>query len=226
MRKIELETPVVGQDLIGREEWVRLFIDNFVNKPKRTGAYQYALVAPRRTGKTSIILETFNRLFSQRPAGDELIPLFFNLEEILKADPIDSFPELYLLQLYACIINFRIGKPVYSYHNLKMPEALELSKTHGFHDFLTRTLDMMEYDRSRGGFPAFRVVALPGEISRETGQGFAVLVDEVQEALEIHRQRGPNILMAYRNCWEVNPVCLAGFIIRTFSPCHPPLSTS
>jgi predicted AAA+ superfamily ATPase len=202
MRVIELDAPVVGENLIGREEWVQRFIDNVVDKPNTVGAYQYALVAPRRTGKTSILMETFNRLFYRKPAGDELIPLFFNLEEILRADPIDAFPELYLLQLYACIINFRIGKPVYYYHNLKMPEALELSKTHGFHDFLTRTLDMMEYDRSRGGFPAFRVVALPGEISRETGQAFAVFVDEVQEALEIWEKKGPNILMAYRNCWD------------------------
>jgi hypothetical protein len=61
---------------------------------------------------------------------------------------------------------------------------------------------MMEYDRSRGGFPAFRVVDLPGEISRETGQGFVVFVDELQEALEIWEKKGPNILMAYRNCWD------------------------
>jgi hypothetical protein len=204
MRKIELERPVVGRELIGREEWVDLFIDNFVNKPKRTGPYQYALVAPRRTGKTSILMETFNRLFHQRPAGDELIPLYFNLEEILEADIMDAFPELYLLQLYAGIINFRLGKEVYSYRNLKMAEALELSKTHGYHDFLTRALDMMEYDRSRGGFPAFRVVALLGDISRETGQAFVVFVDEVQVALEIYEKKGPNILMAFRKCFEID----------------------
>jgi hypothetical protein len=202
MRAIQLNAPVVGENLIGREEWVELFIKNVVDKPKNIGADQYALVAPRRTGKTSILMETYNRLFYRRPAGDDLIPLFFNLEEILRADPIDTFPERYLLQLYACIINFRIGKKVYSYEDLEIPEAIELSKTHGFHDFLTRALDMMEYDRSRGGFPAFRVVALPGKISRETGQAFAVFVDEVQEALEIEEKKGPNILMAYRNCWD------------------------
>ena len=165
MRVIELETPVVGQNLIGREEWVQLFIKNVVEHRKTIGAVQFALVAPRRTGKTSILLETFNRLFYRRPAGDELIPLFFNLEEILKDDPIDTFPERYLLQLYAGIINFRLGKEVYSYQNLEMPEALELSKTHGYHDYLTRTLHMMESDRSRGGCPAFRVVALLGDIN-------------------------------------------------------------
>jgi hypothetical protein len=202
MRTIELETPVVGENLIGREEWVQRFIDNVVDKPKNLGAYQYALVAPRRTGKTSILLETFNRLFYQGPVGEELIPLIFNLEEMLIFSPIDVFPETYLLQLYACLINFRLGKEVYSYRNLKMPEALELSKTHGFHDFLIETLDMMEYDRSRGAYPAFRVVALPGEISRETGQAFAVFVDEVQVALEIAREKGTNILMAYRDCWD------------------------
>ncbi|NIM11258.1 MAG: hypothetical protein GTO45_04635, partial [Candidatus Aminicenantes bacterium] len=192
MRTIELERPVVGENLIGREEWVQRFIDNVVDKPKNVGAYQYALTAPRRTGKTSILMETYDRLFYRRPAGDALIPLFFNIEEILESAPIDSFPELYLLQLYSCIINFRLGKKVYSYDDLEMPEALELSKTHGFHDFLTRTLHMMEYDRSRGGFPAFRVVALPGKISRETGQAFAVFVDEVQGALEIKEKKGPN----------------------------------
>jgi hypothetical protein len=83
-----------------------------------------------------------------------------------------------------------------------MPQMLELSKTHGYHDFLIRTLDMMEYDRSQGGFPAFHVVALPGEISRETGQAFVVLADEVQVALEIWEKKGPNILMAYRSCWD------------------------
>jgi hypothetical protein len=202
MRTIELETPVTGENLIGREEWVQLFIENVVDDPKTVGAVQYALVAPRRTGKTSILLETFDRLFYQRPAGDELIPLFFNLEEILRADHIDTFPERYLLQLYAGIINFRLGKEAYSYQNLEMPEALELSKTHGYHDFLTRVLHMMKYDRSQGGFPAFRVVALPGEISRETGQGFVVFVDELQEALEIWEKKGPNILLAYRNCWD------------------------
>jgi predicted AAA+ superfamily ATPase len=202
MKAIQLNAPVVGENLIGREEWVELFIKNVVDKPKNIGADQYALVAPRRTGKTSILMETYNRLFYRRPVGDDLIPLFFNLEEILRADPIDTFPERYLLQLYACIINFRIGKKVYSYEDLEMPEAIELSKTHGFHDFLTRTLDMMKYDRSIGGFPAFRVVALPGKISRETGQAFAVFVDEVQEALEIEEKKGPNILMAYRNCWD------------------------
>jgi hypothetical protein len=46
------------------------------------------------------------------------------------------------------------------------------------------------------------VVALPGEISRETGQSFAVLVDETQEALEIRKAKGVNILMAFRNCWD------------------------
>ncbi|UCH93974.1 MAG: hypothetical protein JSV88_27410 [Candidatus Aminicenantes bacterium] len=205
MRFIELESPVVGRELIGREEWVHLFIDNFVNKPKRTGPYQYALVAPRRTGKTSILMETFNRLFHQRPAGDELIPLYFNLEEILKAGPIDTFPERYLLQLYAGIINFGLGKEVYSYRNLEMPEALELSKVHGFHDYLTRTLHMMEYDRSLpGGFPAFRLVALLGDISRETGQSFAVLVDEVQVALEIYEKKETDILMAFRKCFELD----------------------
>lgn len=202
MRAIELEHPVVGENLIGREEWVQLFIDNVVDKPKNVGAYQYALVAPRRTGKTSILLETFNRLFYRRPAGDDLIPLFFNLEEILRYAPIDTFPERYLLQLYAGIINFRIGKVVYSYQNLEMPEAIELSKKHGFHDFLTRVLHMMEYDRSQGGVPAFRVVALPGELSRETGQAFAVFVDELQEALEIGEKIETNILLAYRNCWD------------------------
>lgn len=170
MKAIQLNAPVVGENLIGREEWIQLFIKNVVDKPKNLGADQYALVAPRRTGKTSILMETFNRLFYQRPAGDDLIPLFFNLEEILRSDPIDTFPERYLLQLYVCIFNFRLGKKIYSYEDLEMPEAIELSKTHGFYDFLTRTLDMMKYDRSRGGFPAFRVVALPGKISRETGQ--------------------------------------------------------
>ncbi|UCH92962.1 MAG: hypothetical protein JSV88_22080 [Candidatus Aminicenantes bacterium] len=202
MKAIELNAPVVGENLIGREEWVQLFIKNVVEKPKNIGADQYALVAPRRTGKTSILMETYNRLFYQKPAGDDLIPLFFNLEEILRADPIDTFPERYLLQLYVCIFNFRLGKKVYSYEDLEMPEAIELSKTHGFHHFLTRTLKMMEYDRSQGGFPAFRVVALPGKISRETGQAFAVFVDEVQEALEIEKKKGPNILLAYRNCWD------------------------
>ena len=202
MRKIELEAPVIGKNLIGREEWVQLFIDNVVDKPKNVGAYQYALVGPRRTGKTSIILETFNRLFFQKPVGDELIPLIFNLEEMLIIGQMDAFPELYLLQIYAGIINFRLGKVDYSYQNLAMPQALELSKKHGFHEFLTRTLDMMEYDRSRGIFPAFRVVGLPGEISRQTGQAFAVFVDEVQEALEIAKEKGTNILMAYRNCWD------------------------
>jgi hypothetical protein len=147
-------------------------------------------------------METFNRLFYQRPAGDELIPLYFNLEEILRGGPIDTFPERYLLQLYACIINFRLGKEAYAYYNLKMPQALELSKTHGYHDFLIRTLDMMEYERSVGGFPAFHVVILPGEMSRDTGQAFAVLADEVQVALEIREKKGPDILMAYRKCFE------------------------
>jgi hypothetical protein len=202
MRYIELEAPVIGENLIGREDWVYLFMDNFVNKPKRTGPYQYALVGSRRTGKTSILMETFNRLFYQRPAGDELIPLYFNLEEILRGGPIDTFPERYLLQLYAGIINFRLGKEVYAYYNLKMPRALELSKTHGYHDLLTRTLDMMEYERSVGGYPAFHVVILPGEMSRETGQAFAVLADEVQVSLEIREKKGPDILMAYRKCFE------------------------
>jgi hypothetical protein len=202
MRYIELEAPVVGENLIGREDWVYLFMDNFVNKPKRTGPYQYALVGPRRTGKTSILMETFNRLFYQRPAGDELIPLYFNLEEILRGGPIDTLPERYLLQLYAGIINFRLGKEAYAYYNLKMPQALELSKTHGYHDLLIRTLDMMEYERSVGGFPAFHVVILPGEMSRDTGQAFAVLADEVQVALEIREKKGPDILMAFRKCFE------------------------
>jgi predicted AAA+ superfamily ATPase len=82
MRKIELERPVVGENLIGREEWVQRFVDNVVDKPKNVGAYQYALTAPRRTGKTSILLETYDRLFYLRPASDALIPLFFNIEEI------------------------------------------------------------------------------------------------------------------------------------------------
>jgi hypothetical protein len=206
MRFIELEAPVVGENLIGREEWVQLFIDNVVKDTKTIGACQYALVGPRRTGKTSILMETYNRLFYQGPATDDIIPLFFNLEEMLIYGQVDAFPESYLLQLYACIFNFRLGKEVYSYRNLKMSQALELSKTHGYHDFLIQTLDMMEYDRSRGVLPAFRVVALPGEISRETGQYFAVFVDEVQEALEIYRQKGPNILMAYRDCWDHFPI--------------------
>ena len=184
MRAINLTAPVVGQNLIGRDDWVELFIDNFVNKPKRTGAEQYALVAPRRTGKTSILLETYNRLFYKIAADEEIIPLYFNLEEILVLDSIDVFPVRYLLQLYACIFNFRLGEKIYTFQNLDIPGALELSKVHGFHDFLTRTLKMMEYDRRLGGFPASRAVVLPGEISRETGQFFAVFVDEVQEALE------------------------------------------
>ena len=82
MITIDLTAPVVGKSLIGRDEWVELFIDNVVNKPNRTGAEQYALVAPRRTGKTSILLETYNRLFD-KTAADHIIPMYFNLEEIL-----------------------------------------------------------------------------------------------------------------------------------------------
>jgi hypothetical protein len=201
MITIDLTAPVVGKSLIGRDEWVELFIDNFVNKPNRTGAEQYALTAPRRTGKTSILLETYNRLFD-KTAADHIIPMYFNLEEILVSSSIASFPESYLLQLYACIFNYRLGKKVYSYRNLEIPKALELSKTYGYHDYLVETLRMMKYDRSRGFLPAFRVVALPGDISRDTGQFFAVLVDEVQEALQIYKETGIGILMAYRDNWD------------------------
>ena len=201
MITIDLTAPVVGKSLIGRDEWVELFIDNFVNKPNRTGAEQYALVAPRRTGKTSILLETYNRLF-EKTAADHIIPLYFNLEEILVSGSIASFPESYLSQLYACIFNYRLGKKVYSYRNLEIPQALELSKTYGYHDYLVETLRMMKYDRSLGFLPAFRVVALPGDISRDTGQFFAVFVDEVQEALQIYKETGISILMAYRDNWD------------------------
>lgn len=102
MKPIEINAPVVGQNLVGREKWVRLFIRNFANKPELQGAEQYALVSPRRTGKTSILLETYNRLFYHKAAGENVIPLSFDLEEILTANPIDTFPECYLLQLYAC----------------------------------------------------------------------------------------------------------------------------
>jgi hypothetical protein len=187
MRKIELEMPVVGRDLIGREDWVQLFIDNFVNMPKRTGAYQYALVAPRRTGKTSILMETFNRLFYQRPSGDQLIPLFFNLEEMLISGQIDAFPEYYLLELYSCIFNFRLGKRVYSYQDLNMSKALELSKTYGYHDFLTQTLEMMEYKFScLAPFP-FQLNGVTDEfLDTLIGRGDFVLTSSGYKCLEFN----------------------------------------
>ncbi len=57
---IQVGKPVTGMELIGRETEISLLLQLL------SSGQSVVLIAPRRFGKTSVVLETLNRLKSQR----------------------------------------------------------------------------------------------------------------------------------------------------------------
>ncbi|MDZ7262570.1 MAG: ATP-binding protein [candidate division KSB1 bacterium] len=92
-----LFAPVTGKDLVDREAIVERLLRNFrdIDTPR---AQQYALIASRRMGKTSILREVYRRMV-QEPWEGMPIPIWLDIHELVQESKKDEnqFARYYFL---------------------------------------------------------------------------------------------------------------------------------
>ncbi|HAF70539.1 TPA: hypothetical protein DCL37_04195 [Candidatus Acetothermia bacterium] len=181
--------PVCGEGFLDREELLGELVETLSSPAQRMG---FALVGPRRMGKTSIFLETIRRL-KEIP---RVVPVYLSLWELVEGTPeelsrhlatatMDAFREEGLLPLKVQARNL-LKAPLELLRDilggmrisLKLREELEL---------------VLMLARGQGqagpGELVSRALALPEMLARESGARCALFLDEFPTVLEL-RQGG------------------------------------
>jgi len=198
--KGRLFNPVTGDDLIGREEYVTRFLKNFRNIDKWI-AQQYALIGPRRVGKTSILREVFRRLFYQRQESDP-IPIWIDMQELLQEPDVENFPRNYCKAFAAGYLNYELfDEPKYHWRNLSFDDIIAQADKIG-DTTLKETVNIIERLYNEGEYPSAVAIRAVREIGEKEGKKFAVFVDEVQECYQIKEAKGIDITASFKGSFE------------------------
>jgi len=183
--------PVYGEDFLDREELLEELVTTLSSPREEMG---FALVGPRRMGKTSLFLETVRRL--REVPG--VVPVYLSLWELVEGTPEELSRELLGAVLEAFREQGKLPLRVRARHLLQAPLELlqELLREVRLSLRLREELEvMLLLSRGRGEIPPgellSRSLAFPNKLAGECGVRCALFLDEFPSILELRRGGKP-----------------------------------
>jgi len=200
MRQERLFSPVTGEDLIDREEIIEKLISNFKNIDHPI-AQQYALIGTRRIGKTSIIQEVYDRM-KREPWEGMPIPVWLDIREIVKSSDFDK--EKFALRCLAAFAEdyLRHELPdveIPSWRNMTFEVIAYFAQQIGDRT-LEKNAKFLQRDDIYAHLKSVIAMETPGEIVRNEGKWFAIIVDEIQDLFQL--ENGVLLVGCYRYNFE------------------------
>jgi hypothetical protein len=194
-----LFAPVTGPDLIDRDEIINRLLRNF-RDIDRPWAQQYALIGSRRSGKTSVLREVYRRM-KEEPWENMPIPVWLDIKEMAEASKGDEerFARFYLAAFARDYLEHELGVThLPPWEEFAPEQILPLAEQIGDGVLARRTRLLI--GPSTHPNKEMLMVDLPGDIVREHGKRFAIIVDEVQDLARI--PHGFSLLVRYRRAFE------------------------
>ena len=181
--------PVCGEAFLDREELLQELVETLPSSRQKMG---FALVGPRRMGKTSLFLETVRRL-KEIP---RVVPVYLSLWELVEGTPEELSRELISASMDAFREEGLLPLKVQARGLLKAPLELLRDIIGGMRISLKLREEIelvLMLTRGRGqvgpGELVSRALALPERLARESGVRCALFLDEFPTVLEL-RQGG------------------------------------
>ena len=183
--------PVYGEDFLDREELLQELVGTLTSPRESMG---FALVGPRRMGKTSLLLETVRRL----KEAPDVVPVYLSLWELVEGTPEELSRELLGAVLDAFREQGRLPLRVRARHLLQAPLELlrELLQEVKLSLRLRQELEeVLMLSRGWGEVPPgellSRSLAVPDKLAGECGVRCALFLDEFPSILELRRGGKP-----------------------------------
>lgn len=183
----------------------------------------HALIGRRRTGKTTILVKLFNRLYHEQ---DKVIPIYISFADYLgKSEPIlwRDFAEIFLIDYLRSYLAFRYREPSLMHGRRDWRPIRSLLDR--VHDEFARDL-VIEFDKSKTsphssarGLATW-VVNLPADEARFRNMPTAVMIDEFQvlaNAFNEDNQLKRSLTTLFQRAAETHwaPLLVSGSVVST-----------
>lgn len=209
--------PAVKEDFVDREEIIREMISTTTDKNIKMG---FALVGPRRIGKTSILREVESRL----KARDDVVVIYFSLWDLIENTVFEFCNKL----TYAIVENFK-GKLAKKYkiqHFIKVPTSkiFDFLRTIDFKITVLQDMEMtlrLGKKKSPGvDILMERVFTLIENLSKEVAVRSILILDEFPSIMDLKegQKLGEGIIKKIRTMqegFENTLLCISGSIRKT-----------
>ncbi|MEA1947315.1 MAG: ATP-binding protein [Thermodesulfobacteriota bacterium] len=209
--------PAVKDDFIDREDILADMLSTLENKYTRMG---FALVGPRRIGKTSILKEVVRRLEGKKG----IVPVYFSLWDLVE----NTLPELCSRITLSIVEGFKphlslklkmkqlLNVPVLKFFEVLRSLDIKLS----FFDEIEMALRMGKKGEIDSNTLVEKVFLFGEKIAKENGVRLVLALDEFPSIMDVKNKRklGEGIIKKMRTIYEdlENTIlCISGSIRKT-----------
>jgi len=209
--------PAVKDDFIDREDILADMLSTLENKYTRMG---FALVGPRRIGKTSILKEVVRRLEGKK----DIVPVYFSLWDLVE----NTLPELCSRITLSIVEGFKphlslklkmkqlLNVPVLKFFEVLRSLDIKLS----FFDEIEMALRMGKKGEIDSNTLVEKVFLFGEKIAKENGVRLVLALDEFPSIMDVKNKRklGEGIIKKMRTIYEdlENTIlCISGSIRKT-----------
>ena len=209
--------PAVKDDFIDREDILADMLSTLENKYTRMG---FALVGPRRIGKTSILKEVVRRLEGKK----DIVPVYFSLWDLVE----NTLPELCSRITLSIVEGFKphlslklkmkqlLNVPVLKFFEVLRSLDIKLS----FFDEIEMALRMGKKGEIDSKTLVEKVFLFGEKIAKENGVRLVLALDEFPSIMDVKNKRklGEGIIKKMRTIYEdlENTIlCISGSIRKT-----------
>lgn len=214
----------LGELFVDRDKEFATFWQWAMRVPLAVPNNSHALIGRRRTGKTSILVKLYNRLFHEQ---DQVVPIFISFAKYLKRpEPQISwgeFAKVYLTDYLRSYLAFRYRRPDFFRDDLKLDDL---------RPFIAQTQDelalklLARYDRTlaRSTFSvtdlADWIVNAPRAEANYRNMPTVIIIDEFQVLATAHneeRDQRWSVTSLFQNAVETNwaPILVSGSAVST-----------
>ncbi|MCD6318139.1 ATP-binding protein [Candidatus Aerophobetes bacterium] len=219
--------PAIGENFFNREKVVREIIRTLTNPHLQMG---FALIGPRRMGKTSILKEVSRKLNQAK----NVVVIYFSLWDLVENTLCEFSREITEEILNAFKREFAVKHKISQIVKVSRDKIYTFLKTLGIH---IRVMDEIEIEFTRKEKPLNanylieRIFRLVEELSQEFGVRSILIIDEFPSLIEMKNGKriGEGVIRKIRTIQEdlQNTIlCISGSIrktmeIVTLSPSSP-----